>query len=106
MAGRSSCGPSLATRTPFAGCGNRRRSGDVNQLLAAGLIDGLRLHVVPVLLGAGERPLEGASNTELEPLGRPHGTTLVTHLGYPRPPLTLRRATAPGRRLAAAASAA
>jgi hypothetical protein len=36
----------------------------VNQYLAAGLIDELRLHVVPVLLGAGERLLESAPNAE------------------------------------------
>jgi dihydrofolate reductase len=54
----------------------------VNQYLAAGLIDEPRLHVVPVLLGAGERLLEGAPNAELEPLGQPRGTALVTHLRY------------------------
>jgi hypothetical protein len=54
----------------------------MNQYLAAGLIDELRLHLVPLLLGAGERLLEGAPNAELEPLGQPHGTALVTHLRY------------------------
>ena len=54
----------------------------VNQYLATGLIDELRLHVVPILLGAGERLLEGAPNAELELLGQPHGTALVTHLRY------------------------
>jgi dihydrofolate reductase len=54
----------------------------VNQYLAAGLIDELRLRVVPVLLGAGERLLEGAPNAELELLGQPRGTALVTQLRY------------------------
>ena len=52
----------------------------VSQYLAAGLIDELRLHVVPVLLGAGERLLASAPNAELEPIGQPHGAALVTHL--------------------------
>ena len=54
----------------------------VNRYLAGGLIDELRLHVVPVLLGAGDRLLEGAPNADLELLGQPHGTALVTHLRY------------------------
>ncbi|ADB52751.1 dihydrofolate reductase family protein [Conexibacter woesei] len=54
----------------------------VNQYLAAGLIDELRLHVAPVLLGAGERLLDGAPNAQLELLGEPRGTGLVTHLRY------------------------
>jgi dihydrofolate reductase len=45
----------------------------VNQYLAAGLIDELRLHVVPLLLGAGERLLEGAPKAELELLAQPRG---------------------------------
>ena len=38
----------------------------VRQYLAAGLIDELRLHVAPVMLGAGERPLEDIGNFDLE----------------------------------------
>jgi dihydrofolate reductase len=53
----------------------------VNQYLAAGLIDELRLHVAPLILGAGERLLEGVSDTRLEPLDV-RGTPLVTHLRY------------------------
>jgi dihydrofolate reductase len=53
----------------------------VNQYLAAGLIDELRLHVAPVLLGAGERLFEGVGNVSLESLGVKH-TRLVTHLSY------------------------
>jgi dihydrofolate reductase len=53
----------------------------VNQYLAAGLLDELRLHVAPVLLGAGERLFEGVGNVSLEPLEVKH-TRLVTHLSY------------------------
>ena len=53
----------------------------INQYLAAGLIDELRLHVVPLVLGAGERLFEGVADVELEPVSaRQNG--LVTHLTY------------------------
>jgi dihydrofolate reductase len=48
----------------------------VNQYLAAGLIDELRLHVAPLLLGAGARLFEGTSSVPLEQLGARH-TSLV-----------------------------
>ncbi|GAA3472525.1 dihydrofolate reductase family protein [Nonomuraea roseola] len=54
----------------------------VNQYLAAGLIDELRLHVAPVILGRGERLLDSVGDITLEPLGDPSGTSLVTHLTY------------------------
>jgi dihydrofolate reductase len=53
----------------------------VNQFLAAGLIDELRLHVAPVLVGAGERLLDAVGNFDLE-LQSARGTELVTHLTY------------------------
>jgi dihydrofolate reductase len=54
----------------------------VNRYLAAGLIDELRLHVVPVILGRGERLLDNLRDITLEPVGDLAGTGLVTHLTY------------------------
>ena len=53
----------------------------VNQYLAAGLLDELRLHVAPVILGAGERLFDGVPDVALEPLAVA-GNDLVTHLNY------------------------
>ncbi len=53
----------------------------VNQYLAAGLLDELRLHVAPVILGAGERLFDGVPDLALEPLAVA-GNELVTHLNY------------------------
>jgi dihydrofolate reductase len=53
----------------------------VRQYLSAGLIDELRLHIAPILLGAGERLLDGVANVKLEPT-EVSGTRLVTHVRY------------------------
>ena len=53
----------------------------VNQFLAAGLIDELRVHVTPVILGAGERLFEGVPRQRFEQVSV-RGTSLVTHLVY------------------------
>jgi len=53
----------------------------INQYLGAGLIDELRLHVVPVVLGAGERLLADVGDLALEPLPV-WGTGSVVHLSY------------------------
>src|SRR5216110_3160194 len=39
----------------------------VRQYLAAGLLDELYLHIVPVILGSGERLLQGVGDPALEP---------------------------------------
>jgi dihydrofolate reductase len=53
----------------------------VRQYLSAGLIDELRLHIAPILLGAGERLLDGVQNLNVEPADV-SGTRLVTHVRY------------------------
>ncbi|GAA2068662.1 dihydrofolate reductase family protein [Streptomyces albiaxialis] len=53
----------------------------VNQYLAAGLVDELRLHIVPMTLGAGTRLFEGVPPLRLEQVSaRP--ASLVTHVTY------------------------
>jgi dihydrofolate reductase len=54
----------------------------INQYLAAGLIDEIELHVVPILLGGGARLFEGVGpDLKLEPLRTVEGPG-VTHLKY------------------------
>ena len=54
------------------------------QYLAAGLIDEMQLHLVPVLLGAGERLFEGVKDLRgLQPV-RTVAASNVTHLKFAR----------------------
>ena len=53
----------------------------VQQYLAAGLLDELYLHVVPILLGAGERLLENVGDPKLEPV-KVVASPAVTHVKY------------------------
>jgi len=53
----------------------------INQYLAAGLIDELWLHIVPVTICTGTRLFKGVPNIKLEPI-EISGTTVVTHIRY------------------------
>lgn len=53
----------------------------VNQYLAAGLLDELRVHISPVLVGAGERLFDGVSALNLRQVSS-RGASLVTHVTY------------------------
>ncbi len=53
----------------------------INQYLAAGLIDELRLHIVPLTLGAGTRLFEGVPSLKLEQV-KSRAARLVTHVTY------------------------
>ena len=53
----------------------------VQQYLAAGLLDELYLHIVPIVLGAGERLLEDVGDPQLEPV-EVVASPAVTHVRY------------------------
>jgi dihydrofolate reductase len=53
----------------------------VRQYLAAGMLDELYLHIVPIILGAGERLLENVGNPTLEPV-KVIASPAVTHVRY------------------------
>jgi len=53
----------------------------INQYLAAGLIDELRLHISPITLGAGTRLFEGVPPLKLEQV-KARVASLATHVTY------------------------
>ncbi|MFF5176518.1 dihydrofolate reductase family protein [Micromonospora sp. NPDC000316] len=53
----------------------------VRQYLAAGLIDTLQLHIVPIVLGGGEKLFDGLDSLRLEQVAVVAGPT-VTHVTY------------------------
>jgi dihydrofolate reductase len=53
----------------------------INQYLAAGLLDEIWLHVIPVVIGGGARLFEGMAGVQLKPL-ETRTTDLVTHIRY------------------------
>ena len=53
----------------------------VNQYLAAGLIDELWLHIIPLTISEGTRLFEGVQGLKLEPI-EVSGSSLVTHIRY------------------------
>jgi dihydrofolate reductase len=53
----------------------------VQQYLAAGLLDELYLHIVPIVLGAGERLLDGVGDPVLQPV-KVIASPAVTHVKY------------------------
>jgi dihydrofolate reductase len=53
----------------------------VNQYLAAGLLDELFLHIIPVVLGAGERLLDGVGDPRLE-IAETVASPAATHVRY------------------------
>jgi dihydrofolate reductase len=53
----------------------------IQQALSAGLLDELYLHIVPILLGGGERLLDNVGDVSLEPV-KVVGSPAVTHVKY------------------------
>lgn len=56
-------------------------AGTVQQYLAAGALDELYLHIVPIVLGAGERLLENVGDPVLRPV-KVVASPTVTHIKY------------------------
>ncbi|MFU8947107.1 dihydrofolate reductase family protein [Mycetocola zhadangensis] len=56
-------------------------AGTVNQFLIAGLLDELRLHITPCILGAGERVFDGVPAQRLERVSV-RAASRVTHVTY------------------------
>ncbi len=77
-------GPDAGVEHPLGVGGERLHewiSDTVQQLLRAGLLDELQVHVVPVLLGAGTRLFDGLERIELEQ-ERVIASADVTHLRF------------------------
>jgi dihydrofolate reductase len=53
----------------------------IQQFMAAGLLDELYLHIVPIVLGAGERLLENVGDPTLAPV-KVIASPAVTHVKY------------------------
>jgi dihydrofolate reductase len=53
----------------------------IQQYLAAGLLDSILLHIVPIMLGAGERLFENVGDPKLEPV-KVVASPKVTHIKY------------------------
>jgi dihydrofolate reductase len=53
----------------------------IQQYLAASLLEELQLHIVPIVLGAGERLLENVGDPRLEPI-EVVSSAAVTHIKY------------------------
>ncbi|WP_433364689.1 dihydrofolate reductase family protein [Actinoplanes sp. CA-142083] len=53
----------------------------INQYLAAGLVDELRLHIVPLTIGGGARLFEGVPPLQLRQV-KSRATSSVTHVTY------------------------
>ena len=64
-----------------AECGDRRRGQHYSAYLRAGLIDEMTLHIVPVILGSGERLLDGVGDPTLE-IVDVIASPAVTHITY------------------------
>jgi dihydrofolate reductase len=74
----------LAQAREAAGDGDVAVAGGasaIQQYLAAGLLDELYLHIVPILLGSGERLLENVGRPRLEPV-KVVASPSVTHVKY------------------------
>ena len=82
----------LRQATAAAGTGDVAIAGGastVNQYLRAGLLDELRLHIAPVLLGTGERLFTDVGDLDLQPISS-RTTDLATHVTYRLPRSTQR----------------
>jgi dihydrofolate reductase len=76
--------PALGQARAAAGGGDVAIVGGattINQYLAAGLVEELRLHIAPLMLGAGTRLFEGVPPLKLEQVTS-RAASLVTHVTY------------------------